>query len=105
MAGDAEAGEAERDGQQHRQQRRHRDGGNAGNDGAATGQISSECGVLQQRDAGEGRRWRPASGGASDRRAAARCRPVGCAISSKSRRRDGDDVYFTKLSCDLNDLK
>ncbi|KAK9094493.1 hypothetical protein Scep_025962 [Stephania cephalantha] len=57
---------------------------------------------IQQRDAGEGRRRRPASGGARRRlRAAdnggcdavngavARCRPVGCAISTKSRRSDG----------------
>ncbi|KAK9112260.1 hypothetical protein Scep_019779 [Stephania cephalantha] len=27
--------------------------------------------------------------------AVARCRPVGCTISTKSRRRDGGDVYFT----------
>ncbi|KAK9125040.1 hypothetical protein Scep_013886 [Stephania cephalantha] len=45
--------------------------------------ISSGCGVLQQRDAGEGRRWRPASGGASDRATGGALSTVGCAISSK----------------------
>ncbi|KAK9157765.1 hypothetical protein Scep_004339 [Stephania cephalantha] len=65
------------------------------------GRIGSDEPAATRRDAT--RRNSPAVAAAGVRRhgcdamndAMARCRPVGCTISTKSRRRDGGDVYFT----------
>ncbi|KAK9125886.1 hypothetical protein Scep_014732 [Stephania cephalantha] len=54
----------------------------------------------QRRPAAEQRRRR----GSDTDSAVARCRPVGCAISTKSRRRDGGEIYFTKFCCDVKDF-
>ncbi|KAK9133161.1 hypothetical protein Scep_012689 [Stephania cephalantha] len=48
-----------------------------------------------RRAAARRRRLRDSNCDSASDDAMARCRPVGCAISSKSRRRDGCEVYFT----------
>ncbi|KAK9111590.1 hypothetical protein Scep_019109 [Stephania cephalantha] len=82
------ADKAERGGRQHRHQRRQRDGVNPGSDSAATGRIGRDEPAATRRDAtrrnspaaGERRRGCDAMNGT-----VAHCRPVGCAISTKSR--------------------